>query len=299
MQKMQLSIPQPCHENWQNMTPTEQGRFCNACAKEVVDFSMMTDTEVLNYFTNRSTQNVCGRTLVTQLQRNITMPKEPSKKILWYWNYIVMFFLFFAKGNASKAQGEVKLQVTRTLKENNTNSSTIVNENSNVRTTIKPHLNNSKKIENSKIISSKINNETTHKMDEKVLDTLIVSTNEIKQNNSLVLGKIRVTGSDGEELHQIIKPAVCDEDKTFKVYPNPLQHGDYISLSLVFPKKGLHQLQVVNVNGQTVLFKRIIASAKKLNETILCDAQWASGLYFVNIFDGKNKNINKSSFIVQ
>ena len=36
MQKLQLSIPEPCHENWQQMTPTEQGRYCNACAKEVV-----------------------------------------------------------------------------------------------------------------------------------------------------------------------------------------------------------------------------------------------------------------------
>ena len=50
MQKLQLSIPEPCHENWQEMTPTQQGRFCKACAKEVIDFSMMTDTEVLNYF---------------------------------------------------------------------------------------------------------------------------------------------------------------------------------------------------------------------------------------------------------
>jgi hypothetical protein len=47
MQKLQLAIPEPCHENWHHMTPTDQGRFCNACAKEVVDFSMMTHIELL------------------------------------------------------------------------------------------------------------------------------------------------------------------------------------------------------------------------------------------------------------
>ena len=104
MQKLQLSIPQPCHENWQQMTPTEQGRFCNACAKEVVDFSMMTDREVLNYFTKVSTEKVCGRALPGQLDRIINYPKEPKKRLFWYWNYIAMFFMFFTKTNTSKAQ---------------------------------------------------------------------------------------------------------------------------------------------------------------------------------------------------
>jgi TonB-dependent SusC/RagA subfamily outer membrane receptor len=106
MQKLQLSIPEPCHESWQRMTPTDQGRFCNACAKEVIDFSMMTDTEVLNYFTSLSNENVCGRALPSQLERTISWPKEPKKRLFWYWNYIVMFFMFFAKGNGAKAQGK-------------------------------------------------------------------------------------------------------------------------------------------------------------------------------------------------
>jgi len=108
MQKLQLSIPEPCHENWQQMTPTQQGRYCNACAKEVVDFSMMTDTEVLNYFTTPSNEKICGRALPTQLDRAITRPKEPKKRLFWYWNYIVMFFMLFSKNNGVKAQGGVK-----------------------------------------------------------------------------------------------------------------------------------------------------------------------------------------------
>jgi len=110
MQKLQLSIPEPCHENWHMMTPTQQGRFCNACAKEVVDFSMMTDTEVLNYFTGNTHEKICGRALPSQLDRTIDWAKEPKKRLFWYWNYIVMFFMFFSKANISKAQGGVKLK---------------------------------------------------------------------------------------------------------------------------------------------------------------------------------------------
>ena len=108
MQKLQLSIPEPCHENWQTMTPTEQGRFCNSSAKEVKEFSMMTDTEVLNYFTTLNHEKVCGRALTAQLDRAIVWPKEPKKRLFWYWNYIVMFFMFFGKGNVARAQGGIK-----------------------------------------------------------------------------------------------------------------------------------------------------------------------------------------------
>lgn len=108
MQKLQISIPEPCHENWHAMTLTQQGRFCNVCTKEVVDFSMMTDTEVLNYFTSVTHEKVCGRALPSQLDRTITRPKDPKKRLFWYWNYIVMFFMFFSKSNATKAQGDIK-----------------------------------------------------------------------------------------------------------------------------------------------------------------------------------------------
>ncbi len=34
-----LSAPHPCHEQWGEFTPTEKGRFCGACQKEVIDFT--------------------------------------------------------------------------------------------------------------------------------------------------------------------------------------------------------------------------------------------------------------------
>ncbi len=106
MQKIQLSIPEPCHESWQLMSPTEQGRFCNSCAKEVIDFSTMTDVEVLNYFSSLKSEKICGRVLPIQLDNPISRPIEPKKKLFWYWNYITLFFLFFSKSPV-KAQNTV------------------------------------------------------------------------------------------------------------------------------------------------------------------------------------------------
>jgi hypothetical protein len=103
MQAIKISIPEPCHESWQQMTPTEKGRFCKACAKEVVDFSKMTDNEILNYFTEKATDNVCGRVLPGQLNRNITKPVTITQKVTWYWKYLIATVLLFAKTPA-KAQ---------------------------------------------------------------------------------------------------------------------------------------------------------------------------------------------------
>ena len=109
MQQLHITIPEPCQENWQIMTPTEQGRFCNACAKEVIDFSMMTDAEVLGFFFNVKNEKVCGRAIPSQLERTIAMPKEPVKRKFWYWNYITMVFLLFGKTSKVAAQTKDKV----------------------------------------------------------------------------------------------------------------------------------------------------------------------------------------------
>jgi hypothetical protein len=108
MQKIKLSIPDPCQQNWDHMTASQQGRFCNACAKTVIDFSQMSDADVLNYFSRSGDEKVCGRMYPDQLDRTIQAP--PTRHFLWRWNYIIAFFLFFTKAGAAKAQGGIVKQ---------------------------------------------------------------------------------------------------------------------------------------------------------------------------------------------
>jgi CarboxypepD_reg-like domain len=67
-QPVTLAIPTPCHEDWQKMTPAEQGRFCLSCQKTVMDFTGKTDREVAKYF-EQGSANTCGRFRHDQLQR--------------------------------------------------------------------------------------------------------------------------------------------------------------------------------------------------------------------------------------
>ena len=65
---MDISIKEPCHENWSDMTPNQQGAFCGKCMKTVVDFSTKTVDEIKIFFNSINEQNMCGRFKTTQLK---------------------------------------------------------------------------------------------------------------------------------------------------------------------------------------------------------------------------------------
>ncbi|MEO7046394.1 MAG: carboxypeptidase regulatory-like domain-containing protein [Ferruginibacter sp.] len=109
MQHIRLSIPTPCHEDWNKMLPVDKGRFCNACAKQVVDFSTMSDAQVLNYFSNLKNESVCGRTYPDQLDRVMIAPAKEKRK-RWFWNYVAFFLLLFSRTVDVKAQRVIQVQ---------------------------------------------------------------------------------------------------------------------------------------------------------------------------------------------
>src|SRR3984957_7253650 len=75
---LKLSIPAPCTENWDNMTPNERGRHCASCDKTVIDFSLYTDKQLVEFF-NKTANKVCGRLSNWQLERQVVYA-EPVKR---------------------------------------------------------------------------------------------------------------------------------------------------------------------------------------------------------------------------
>jgi len=71
---IKLSINEPCHEDWGKMSPNEQGRFCDSCAKPVIDFSTSTDLEIIQFLDSHKGQKTCGRFKATQLERPMNRP---------------------------------------------------------------------------------------------------------------------------------------------------------------------------------------------------------------------------------
>lgn len=87
---LQLSIPKPCHEDWNGMQPADQGRHCNACAKTVIDFTSMSDDEVKNFLLSKADERVCGRFNSDQLHRiNISLPEDIFEYRLPWWKHFL------------------------------------------------------------------------------------------------------------------------------------------------------------------------------------------------------------------
>jgi len=77
-----ISIPEPCTQNWADMRVVEQGRFCQSCQKTVVDFTRLSDEEILQYLS--SAGNTCAKITPLQLRMlnaSITIP-QPAR-ISW------------------------------------------------------------------------------------------------------------------------------------------------------------------------------------------------------------------------
>ena len=65
--QLNLSIPRPCSQPWQTFTETASGGFCSTCQKTVVDFTIMSDEAIHNYFKSKPV-HACGRFRRDQLK---------------------------------------------------------------------------------------------------------------------------------------------------------------------------------------------------------------------------------------
>ena len=76
-----ISIPEPCHENWGQMSPEKQGRHCGVCDKVVVDFSKKSTPEIIDYLES-TPGKTCGRFRKGQLSESSCESKSSNAEVL-------------------------------------------------------------------------------------------------------------------------------------------------------------------------------------------------------------------------
>lgn len=81
-----LHVPDPCHEAWDRMHPQERGRHCASCDKLVVDFSAMSDQQVIDYLAH--TKHACGRFSIHQLQRPLVTDSVKARRS-WFPSLVI------------------------------------------------------------------------------------------------------------------------------------------------------------------------------------------------------------------
>ena len=76
--KFTLEIASPCSENFDKMIPNSKGSFCDSCAKNVIDLSQKSNSEVAKFIAENKGKNICARVKSTQLQEEFAY-NETSK----------------------------------------------------------------------------------------------------------------------------------------------------------------------------------------------------------------------------
>ncbi|MFN8281731.1 MAG: hypothetical protein U0U67_00850 [Chitinophagales bacterium] len=116
---MKPYIPQPCHEDWNAMTENEKGRHCDVCAKVVVDFTKMSDAEMIHYLQQHQHQKTCGHFRNEQLYQpekleiNLaTIPTNLSFRKYFAIALLITFTSFglvSCKSNSGRTVGEIEV----------------------------------------------------------------------------------------------------------------------------------------------------------------------------------------------
>lgn len=114
-----ISVPEPCKQPWELMDLVADGRHCESCCKTVVDFTGMSNDEIIKYFNLK--YNVCGRFDEQQLNRvNQQLARHDAKPGTGLARWVTAAALF-----ASTAFYKVAAQtpsVISTVKQNLSNT---------------------------------------------------------------------------------------------------------------------------------------------------------------------------------
>ena len=99
---VQIDIPTPCSQSWDEMTTSGNGRFCGECQKTVIDFTTWSDADLHKFFA-KNTDHVCGRYLSTQVARPIYIPHQPHSR-LYKMTIALGLIVFFTQTPQLQAQ---------------------------------------------------------------------------------------------------------------------------------------------------------------------------------------------------
>jgi CarboxypepD_reg-like domain len=121
MKTLNLTIPTPCSEKWENFTPTAAGGHCGSCNEIVIDFTKMTDDEVISYF-HQQRGHTCGRFRPHQLKiyhREEMVPVRPGMMLLKAGMVSLLFALISKQSFAQERISAVKTEIVDTSSQKN------------------------------------------------------------------------------------------------------------------------------------------------------------------------------------
>lgn len=108
--KFSLEIKTPCNENFDKMIPNSNGSFCNSCAKNVIDLSTKTNSEVARFIVENKDKSICARLKTSQLEEEFEV-NEISKSNNFKYAVAVAATVLLTSTVVSQEKQPVKTEV--------------------------------------------------------------------------------------------------------------------------------------------------------------------------------------------
>lgn len=108
-----LKIENPCSQDWTLMTANEAGRFCSHCSKTVVDFTHLSDQQIIE-FLQKSATIPCMR--LTNLQQNrILIPAKERHNTPTFYKFLSGLLLFGTAQNSLAINKTVPTEIVENI----------------------------------------------------------------------------------------------------------------------------------------------------------------------------------------
>ena len=98
-----------CDQNWDAMTRTANGRYCNICKKEVIDY---TDKNIntIQRNGNETENSLCGRFRLNQVDTSLIKPIEVPRQIKYFAFISSLLLTISTKTSFSQIKDTIKIE---------------------------------------------------------------------------------------------------------------------------------------------------------------------------------------------
>ena len=259
MKKMNVNIASPCLANWDEMTNSDKGKFCSSCQKTVVDFTKMSDREIIEYFW-KSRGSVCGRLTDEQLSKDLIIPPKPLPWVKYLFRITFPAFIMSLKScipNSDSKQNTTKsYELSKLNKERN---ATIMGDTVSITT---------------KIEQVNYKEATVGELEVKIdMNKIENPLRQIIKKHSTKKGKITIEPiplKDSTELHPVAVGKINDCFNPDHIYTGRLGGLSYTSIKVLSKpksiiKKIVDTINVFSVTPKIQLFPNPVSSNSRLN----------------------------------
>jgi hypothetical protein len=299
-----ISIPEPCSENWNEMTPTEKGAFCQKCALEVIDFTNKSGDEIRDILALNIGSRVCGHIQPKQLDQlnddfqACQLNTKQSFNRVWIFSLLVVFGLTLFSCEEDEAPVIQSIQHTAQSFFKSLPKNVEVRSLPEVEQIplVEPHVIGQMRIpENLPVNDVNIDmkeivvvNELTADREEIVFEMGI----EDVDSWGTIDGVIAVSRVYAEHLIDVTE-VETEEAMSALVYPNPASNQTTVKVEM--PTESDAEIQLFALNGQHIRTIHSGSLSKGETEFLLDLTQLDTGTYLVVIYtDGEKETVRFS-----